>query len=29
VTDPDRRSQRVWAGYAQALISTNEFRYVD
>ncbi|MGB1926045.1 MAG: DUF1553 domain-containing protein, partial [Rubripirellula sp.] len=29
ITDPERRITRVWASYAQAIMSTNEFRYVD
>ena len=29
VTDPARRASRVWASFAQAIMSTNEFRYVD
>ena len=29
ITDPERREHRIWASYAQALMSTNEFRYVD
>lgn len=29
VTDPDRRQIVVWASYAQAVMSSNEFRYID
>ncbi len=29
VTDPDRRQIVVWASYAQAIMSSNEFRYID
>lgn len=29
VTDPDRRRLRAWSGFCQALIMTNEFRYID
>lgn len=29
ITDPQRREQRSWASLCQALLTTNEFRYVD
>ena len=29
VTDADRRRQAVWQSFCQAMLMTNEFRYVD